>query len=249
MEAIYTERERVRKQEFEAIWVNNLDDVFSDVAPYYDRANTVASLGMWNTWRNRFVSTIKIRSGMKVLDVCAGTNAIGIALKEREPMLQVFAIDRSVAMQKVGKRVAQSKGLDIESTIGDVHHLPFPDNHFDIVTLQFATRHLKVVDVFSEIRRVLKPGGHFHHCDMLRPKSKIVEELYYTYLKMCLSITAIIFRSGPSALACKEYFINALRKFYSAEELSELLSTVGYSDIKSSNIFGGMIAFHKACKT
>ena len=248
MEAIYTEREKVRKQEFENIWVNNLDDVFSDVAPYYDRANVVASLGMWKKWRNRFVSTIDIRSGLKVLDVCAGTNAIGIALKEREPSLQVFAIDRSVAMQKVGRQVSQSKGLNIESTIGDVHHLPFPDNHFDIVTLQWATRHLKVVDVFSEIRRVLKPGGHFHHCDMLRPKSKIVEELYYTYLKMCLSITAMIFRSSPSALACKEYFINALRRFYSSEELSELLSTIGYSNIMSSNIFGGMIAFHKARK-
>jgi demethylmenaquinone methyltransferase/2-methoxy-6-polyprenyl-1,4-benzoquinol methylase len=151
-------------------------------------------------------------------------------------------------MQNVGNHRAQSKGFKIESTIGDVHHLPFPDNYFDIVTLQFATRHLKVVDVFSEINRVLKPGGHFHHCDMLRPKSKIVEELYYAYLKMCLSFTAIIFRSGPSAVACKEYFINALRKFYSTEELSELLSTVGFSDIKSSNIFSGMIAFHKACK-
>jgi demethylmenaquinone methyltransferase/2-methoxy-6-polyprenyl-1,4-benzoquinol methylase len=248
MEVMYAEKERVRKQEFETIWVNYLDDVFSDVAPYYDRANVVASLGLWNMWRNRFVSTIDTRPGRKVLDVCAGTNAIGIALKEREPTLQVFAIDRSVAMQKVGKRVAQSKGLDIESTIGDVHHLPFPDNHFDIVTLQFATRHLKVVDVFSEIHRVLKPGGYFHHCDMLRPKSKIVEELYYAYLKMCLSFTAIIFRSGPSALACKEYFINALRRFYSSEELSALLSTVGYSDIRSRNIFGGMIAFHKACK-
>ena len=54
MEAIYTERERIRKQEFENIWVNNLDDVFSDVAPYYDRANVVASLGMWNMWRQPF---------------------------------------------------------------------------------------------------------------------------------------------------------------------------------------------------
>lgn len=248
MEVMYAERERMRKQEFENIWVNNLDDVFSDVAPYYDRANVVASLGMWSMWRNRFVSTIDIRSGQKVLDVCAGTNAIGIELLGRDPSLKISAIDRSVAMQKVGRHRAQSKGFKIESTIGDVHYLPFPDNYFDIVTLQFATRHLKVVDVFSEINRVLKPGGHFHHCDMLRPKSKVVEELYYAYLKMCLSFTAIIFRSGPSAVACKEYFINVLRRFYSAEELSELLSTVGYSDIKSSSIFGGMIAFHKACK-
>lgn len=249
MEAMYAERERMRKQEFEHIWVKNLDDVFSDVCTYYDRANIIASLGMWNKWRQRFVSTIDIRPGQKVLDVCAGTNAVGLELLKRESNLQIYAIDRSAAMQKVGRRVAQSKNFHIESIIGDVHYLPFPDNYFDIVTLQWATRHLKVVDVFTEINRILKPGGYFHHCDMLRPKSKIVEELYYTYLKMCLSITAIIFHSGPSAVACKEYFINALRMFYSSEEISKLLSAVGYSDISSRNIFGGMIAFHKACKT
>ena len=76
--------------------------------------------------------------------MCAGTNAIGIELLGRDPSLKIIAIDRSVAMQKVGNHRAQSKGFNIESTIGDVHHLPFPDNYFDIVTLQFATRHLKV---------------------------------------------------------------------------------------------------------
>ena len=43
--------------------------------------------------------------------------------------------------------------MRIHSVIGDVHKLPFPDNHFDVVTLQWATRHLRVKQVFDEIRR------------------------------------------------------------------------------------------------
>jgi len=35
----------------------------------------VASLGLWNWFRQRFISTIDVQSGDKVLDVCAGTNA------------------------------------------------------------------------------------------------------------------------------------------------------------------------------
>jgi SAM-dependent methyltransferase len=58
------------------------------------------------------------------------------------------------------------------------HVLPFPDNHFDVVTLQYASRHLRVDRVFGEILRVLKPGGRFHHCDMLRPGNPLMERLY-----------------------------------------------------------------------
>ena len=75
-------------------------------------------------------------------------------------------------MQRVGGRLAEGQGPRIHSVIGDVHELPFPDNHFDVVTLQWATRHLRALKVFSEIRRVLRPGGRFHHCDMLRPRSE-----------------------------------------------------------------------------
>ncbi len=245
----FLDREIIRKQEFEGIWTNELDDVFADVAAYYDRVNIIASLGLLNRWLQRFVSTIDTRPGQKVLDVCAGTNVIGRALLSREPGLDVHAIDKSVAMQEVGQRLAREKGFTIKSTIGDVHRLPFPDNHFDIVTLQWASRHLQIVDVFSEINRVLKPGGYFYHCDMLRPKEQFVAELYYAYLRISVPIVAFIFRSGPAALACRNYFIDAIRMFYSSEELSELLSRIGYSNISKKDILGGMIGLHKACKT
>ena len=144
----FLDREIIRKQEFEEIWSNLLDDVFADVAAYYDRVNMVASLGLLNKWRQRFISTIDTCPGQRALDVCAGTNVIGRALLSREPSLDVHAIDKSVAMQEVGQRLAREKGFTIKSTIGDVHRLPFPDNHFDIVTLQWASRHLQIVDVF-----------------------------------------------------------------------------------------------------
>jgi demethylmenaquinone methyltransferase/2-methoxy-6-polyprenyl-1,4-benzoquinol methylase len=183
-----------------------------------------------------------------VLDVCAGTNAVGIALLKREPTLQVHAMDRSAAMQEVGLARAAQHGFRIESTIGDVHKLPFPDNHFDIVTLQFASRHLRVVEVFSEIRRVLKPGGRFYHCDMLRPGNRLVEKLYYGYLRFCLEFTARVFGSGAAAHGCKQYFINALQMFYSSQELTELLHEVGFSDTTSRNIMFGMLGCHRAVK-
>ena len=241
-------RESVREERFNDVWTQQLDVVFADVAPYYDRANNVASLGLWNWFLSQFMSTIAIAPRERVLDVCAGTNAVGIALLAREASLDVHAMDRSAEMQAVGQRRAQARGFHIHSTIGDVHELPFPDDHFDVVTLQWASRHLRIKHVLSEILRVLRPGGRFHHCDMLRPANPAIERLYYAYLRCCLAFTGFVFRSGPVALNCKKYFISALEMFYSANELSIVLEEAGFRDVSYKTLFAGMIGMHRAVK-
>ena len=241
-------REIAREERFNVVWTRELNDVFADVAPYYDRANYIASLGLWGWFLREFMRTVDVRPGERVLDVCAGTNAIGIALLKREPTLEVHAIDRSAAMQEIGRRNAQMQGLHIQSVIEDVHTLPYPDNSFDVATLQFASRHLRIRRVASEIRRVLKPGGRFYHSDMLRPANRTVERLYYAYLRFCLWFTGFLFRSGPAALKCKEYFIQTLQMFYSAEEFSVMLEELDYVDVSAETVLYGMLGFHRATK-
>lgn len=244
--AEFSRRENLREDHFSQIWTTELDEVFADVASYYDVANYVASLGFWGFFRKSFLSTMDLRSDQKILDLCAGTNAIGIALLRKQPGLHVYALDRSKEMQQVGRERAAAHGFNIRNLIGDAHHLPFPDKYFDVVTLQFASRHLRIMEVTAEIMRVLKPGGHFYHCDMLRPENKLIEKAYYSYLRLCLNLTAWIFNSSPSAQKCKKYFLNTLQLFYTTKELTELLISQGYQDVTCKSVFGGMLGFHKA---
>ena len=248
MEQSYAERECARASAFQRIWSDYLDRVFEDVARYYDRANVFATLGLLSSLRRRFVSTIDIKAHDRVLDVCAGTNVVGIELLRREPTLEVHAIDKSQAMQDVGTHAAGALGLHIESHIGDVHRLPFPDNHFDIVTLQWASRHLRVIEVLGEVNRVLKPGGRFYHCDMLRPANRVVEQAYYLYLTACVGLISWAFRSGPAALECRRYFVDAIRLFYSTAEFSRLLEELGFAQVVGRSVLLGAVAFHRACK-
>jgi demethylmenaquinone methyltransferase/2-methoxy-6-polyprenyl-1,4-benzoquinol methylase len=246
--AAYVKKEDARSRAFESIWSNEIDAVFADVASYYDRANVFATLGLLPRLRRNFISTIEVSPGDKVLDVCAGTNVVGIDLLRREPTLDVHALDRSRAMQEVGGNVARDHGLHVKSYIGDVHHLPFPDHCFDVVTLQWATRHLRVVEALSEIRRVLKPGGRFYHCDMLRPANPLVERFYYLYLTACVGVISWAFRSKAAALRCRRYFVDAIRMFYSTDEFSRLLSELGFHDVAGRSVLLGTVAFHKARK-
>ncbi len=242
------ERDEFRLRLFHKVWREELDDIFVDVAPYYDRANHVASLGLWGWFSRRFMAMIDLKPNLRVLDVCAGTNAASIALLKREPTLQVSAIDRSASMQAVGRERAEALGFQIDSTIGDVHSLPYPDNHFDVVTLQWASRHLRVHTVFREIHRVLKPGGHFHHCDMLPPSSPVVRRAYFAYLRLSLPVTGLLYGSGKSAMNARKYFVDVLEAFYTADELTEVLRHQGFCQVASTPLLGGMVGLHRASK-
>jgi demethylmenaquinone methyltransferase/2-methoxy-6-polyprenyl-1,4-benzoquinol methylase len=244
--ASFEAREHTREQLFQKVWDQDLDDVFADVASYYDRANQVASFGLWTWMQSSFVDTIQLQPQQKILDVCAGTNAIGIALLQREPSLDVYALDRSLPMQVTGRQTALKEGINIENVNGDAHHLPFADNQFDVVTLQYASRHLRVMDAFAEIKRVLKPGGHFYHSDMLRPDNSLLEFLYRNYLRLSLNVTAFVFGSGQTAQGCKDYFVRTLHMFYTADELSQLLRDLGYQNITNQTLMGGMVGSHHA---
>jgi demethylmenaquinone methyltransferase/2-methoxy-6-polyprenyl-1,4-benzoquinol methylase len=244
----FATRENIREHHFKKVWTGELGDAFADVAGYYERANHVASLGLWSWFRARFIASIEVRPGQRVLDVCAGTNSVGLALLRRQPALEVHAIDRSAAMQAVGRERAARRGLHIDNVFGDVHRLPFPDNHFDVVTLQYASRHLRILEVTREIRRVLKPGGHFYHGDMLRPTNPLIARLYYGYLRAALAFTAAVFRSGAAARNARDYFIDTLRMFYSTGEFTQLLRQAGFEDVTGKSLLGGMVGIHKAVK-
>ena len=135
--------------------------------------------------------------GSKVLDVCSGTHDIPLRLLATDPTLEIHAVDGSPHMTAEGQRRARERNLTIRAQVCDAHTLPFPDNSFDAVTIQFASRHLEIIRAFKEIHRVLKPGGIFCHNDMLRPASRIVEEPYLVYLALFVMVYWQAFREFP----------------------------------------------------
>ena len=246
---IFEQREQERRSLFGHIWNELIPKVFEDVPKYYRPGNIVASLGLWELWVWQFIRTIDLRPGYKALDVAAGTNDIGVRLLQKEPGIDVTAIDRSKEMQEEGQNRARKYGVQIKSIIQDVHTLPFPDASFDVVTLQAASRHLQLDKVLPEILRVLKPGGHFYHCDMLKPSTAVVEWFYLNFLRLSVGWTALIFGSTEASRQCNKYFKDAIAHFYTPEELSNVFRLVGFAEVTcKKSIWGGMVGFHKSRK-
>ncbi len=246
----FLKKEDLRLRLFGDTWRTLLPEVFRDVPTYYDRGNALASLGNCSRWSNKFAAAIHrhLSRGSKILDVCSGTHDIPLRLLALEPTLEIFAVDGSPCMTAQGQCRARQRNLTIRAHVCDAHTLPFADASFDAVTLQFASRHLKIVRAFKEIYRVLKPGGIFCHNDMLRPTSRAVLVPYLVYLRFSVWFTAKLFRSSAESMKCVGYFANAIRHFYTPRELTELLKEVGFVGIESRDFVTGVMSYHIAHK-
>jgi demethylmenaquinone methyltransferase/2-methoxy-6-polyprenyl-1,4-benzoquinol methylase len=243
-------KEDLRSHLFGETWRTLIPEVFRDVPAYYDKGNAVASLGSCSRWSNTFAAAIlrHLPPGASVLDVCSGTHDIPLRLLALDPTLEIHALDGSAHMTAEGQRRARERNLAIHARVCDAHVLPFADNSFDAVTLQFASRHLEILRTFKEIHRVLKPGGIFCHNDMLRPASRIVEAPYLIYLRFSVWFTAKLFGSSAESLKCVGYFADAIRHFYKPRELTELLAGIGFGNIESRSFLTGVMSYHIARK-
>jgi len=242
----FLKRENLRARLFADTWRTLIPEVFRDVPTYYDKGNAIASLGNCSRWSNKFAAAIRRRlpQGSKVLDVCSGTHDIPLRLLAKDRTLEIYAVDASPHMTAEGQRRAGERKLTIRAQVCDAHALPFPDETFDAVTLQFASRHLEIIRAFKEIHRVLKPGGVFCHNDMLRPASRIVEAPYLVYLRFSVWFTATLFRSSSESMKCIGYFAEAIRHFYTPGEMTELLEEVGFVDIENRSFLTGVLSHH-----
>ena len=87
----FDQNEDARAIKFGKVWSSELNPAFEDIARYYDKANHVASLGMWNWFQRRFLETIDVRPKQTVLDVCAGTNAVESSREQGEAWVDACA--------------------------------------------------------------------------------------------------------------------------------------------------------------
>ena len=133
---------------------------YDEVAPVYDSFVKVwderiaaPALDEYNWLIEKYV-----KPGAVVLDAGAGTGQRTLAILEHSKPGKVVALDASLSMLEV----ARSKIHDprVEFRQGDLNHLPFEDNTFDVVSCTWA---IEIMDdpaaAVKEFLRVIKPDG------------------------------------------------------------------------------------------
>ena len=137
---------------------------FSNIYKFYDLINTVLTLGLDKSWREKAVNDL---TGTSVLDLGSGTGAAFDQLLNYE----TTAIDPDKKMLELN--TFENKVL------GSAENLPFEDNSFDNVFCCFVWRNVSDTNkALREVYRVLSPGGKFILLDMTRPKNPFLKILH-----------------------------------------------------------------------
>jgi demethylmenaquinone methyltransferase/2-methoxy-6-polyprenyl-1,4-benzoquinol methylase len=132
--------------------------MFASIAPRYDAANEVLSLGVHRSWRRAAVEAAQVRPGQRILDCATGTGDLALALQRAGG--RVTGTDFCAPMLKPAPAKAARAGLDVRFAVADALQLPFRSNEFDAATIAFGIRNVDdPVKCLREMARVVKPGG------------------------------------------------------------------------------------------
>src|SRR6187200_1868318 len=102
------------------------------IAEGYNRSVTPSHMWLGNEGLRR----VGLHSGMRFLDVAAGSGALSIPAARLGA--EVLATDQSPVMLELLAARAREEGLIIETRVMDGHALELPDSRFDVVGSQFG---------------------------------------------------------------------------------------------------------------
>lgn len=110
----------------------------------------------------------------KILDIPVGTGVFTAKTYVRIPQADITCVDCSGAMLQQAKETFAQHDLNhVKCLNGDVGHLLFPDNTFDIVLSMNGFHAFPDKEkAFSETARVLKKGGMFTGCFYIKKEYK-----------------------------------------------------------------------------
>ena len=153
--------------------------VFDSVASKYDLMNDLMSGGLHRAWKAYTVMVANVGEGSKVLDIAGGTGDLALAFAKKVGATgEVIHTDINEAMLRTGRDRLLDAGVALPTLVCDAEKLPFPDNHFDLVSVAFGLRNMTHKDLaLAEMCRVLKPGGRL----LVLEFSRIAEPLRKPY--------------------------------------------------------------------
>jgi demethylmenaquinone methyltransferase/2-methoxy-6-polyprenyl-1,4-benzoquinol methylase len=225
-----------------------VNDVFHSVARRYDLMNDLMSGGLHRVWKDALVSKLrppKSDRPWRLLDVAGGTGDVALrALAAGGDRTTATVADVNTDMLAVGRERAEAAGVHghVEFVEANAEALPFPDKHFDAVTIAFGIRNVPRVEAaLAEIHRVLKLGGRFLCLEFSSIDVPLLDELYDTYS------FRVIPRLGQLVAGDRDsyqYLVESIRRFPDRATFAGMLRRAGFMRVEATALSGGIVAIH-----
>jgi demethylmenaquinone methyltransferase/2-methoxy-6-polyprenyl-1,4-benzoquinol methylase len=210
--------------------------MFDDVAHRYDFLNDLLSLGRTKAWRRVVTAIIAPKSGIKILDIAAGTGSSSKPLVDKGA--DVIALDFSEGMLAAGRK----RHKDIKFQQGDALNLPFGENTFDVTTISFGLRNTSDTSAaLKDALRVTKKGGRIVVCEFSHPTNKVFRFIYLKYLMRALPVIAKRISKNPAAYI---YLAESIQAWPNQSSLAQVMRQAGWETVSWQDLTFGIVAVH-----
>ncbi|WP_197053293.1 bifunctional demethylmenaquinone methyltransferase/2-methoxy-6-polyprenyl-1,4-benzoquinol methylase UbiE [Litchfieldella xinjiangensis] len=224
-------------------------DVFHSVAARYDVMNDLMSFGIHRLWKRLTLERAGVRPGHQVLDIAGGTGDLTLAFARRVgPRGRVVLADINASMLRVGRDKLLDNGVggNVEYVQANAECLPFPDNHFDCITIAFGLRNVTDKDAaLRSMQRVLKPGGRLLVLEFSKPGNPLLTRAYDEYsFRFLPRIGQWVANDAESY----RYLAESIRMHPDQDTLKSMMEAAGLERVEYSNLTGGIVALHRGIK-
>lgn len=195
------------------------------------------ALGSDRYYRRMALHKAGLQPGMKLLDVATGTGLVArAALQLGLPKNDIIGLDPSAGM--LGEN---SKSTGIQLLRGFGERLPFRDGSFDFISMGYALRHVEsLAELFTEFRRVLKPGGRVLVLEISRPKSATATALLRAYMNNALPVIARFRTNSKELRELLKYYWATIEECVPPDHIVQELGGAGFNKVERRR-FGPML--------
>lgn len=226
-----------------------VEQMFDNIAPTYDRLNHVLSFNIDRIWRRRVMRIVRRCHPAVVMDIATGTGDLAIAMAKRIDDVCIKGVDLSEEMLRVAEGKVAKLGLAerISLAKGDAENLDMvASESVDAVTVAFGVRNFENLEQgLSELYRTLKPGGKLIVLEFSIPRNKLVKWVYAQYSHRLLPRIGAMISKDRKAY---DYLPDSVEEFPSPERFSEMLLGVGFADVKAKSQSFGIAHIYEATK-
>jgi demethylmenaquinone methyltransferase/2-methoxy-6-polyprenyl-1,4-benzoquinol methylase len=216
-------------------------DVFTAIAPTYDRLNRIISLRFDQRWRRYAVGRLnwERRPDGIYLDLCAGTLDFAATLAGRRGFRgRIIGADFVPAMLRLGRH----KAPRVDPVTADALDLPFPDACFDGAMVGWGMRNLVNLDAgIAEVARVLRLGARLVILDMTMPPQRQVRRVYEYYFR---HVMPWIGRRISKHTTAYSWLPESTLAFPEPPALARRLEAHGFREVTFELFMTGVCAMH-----
>ena len=225
-----------------------VEAMFDNIAPTYDKLNHRLSWDIDRYWRKKAIKQLAPHKPQVMLDIATGTGDFAILSAQMLHPKKLIGADISEGMMAVGREKVAKLGMSniISFEKEDCLSLSYSDETFDAVTAAFGIRNFADLDKgLKEMCRVLKKGGHLSIVELTTPVRFPMRQLFKIYSHTVLPFYGRLISKDTSAYS---YLTKTIEAFPQGEKMVDILKQAGFREASFKRLTFGICTMYFATK-